>query len=154
MRAAPGTDFALLIARDPRSLLATWQVTPATRLRALRALGRRAVGAVPACRLRRGDGRVCEAELPPDAAEWVARAEPAQGYVLEVGIRTADGGFTTLARSAPTTTPAAEPSPDHTVRWVSAAAPTLPRTWAWSGRRVDVPATPRPQRGSSDVHGS
>ncbi len=130
------SDRALLLARDPWHLFAAWDVEPTTRLRALRGLGRHAVGATPAVRLVRDDGPLPPLDLPPGAGERVLDAAPGRDHVLEVGLRLRDGSFVALARSPSTSTPPATVSPDTTVTWVHAAAPTTPTDVRWPGRRV------------------
>ncbi|HXJ35776.1 MAG TPA: DUF4912 domain-containing protein [Candidatus Eisenbacteria bacterium] len=130
------SDRALLLARDPWHLFAAWDVEPATRLRALRSLGRRAVAALAAVRLVRDDGPQPPIDLPPGAGERVLDAVPGRSHVLEVGLRLRDGSFVALVRSPPASTPPATVSPDTTVTWVHAAAPTTPIDVRWSGRRV------------------
>jgi hypothetical protein len=146
------SDRALLLARDPWHLFAAWDVEPATRLSALRSLGRRAIGATAALRLVRDDGPQPLVDLPPGARDRLLDADPGRGHVLEVGLRLRDGTFVALVRSQSASTPPATVSPDTTVTWVHAAAPTTLIDATWSGRRVP-PVRLVPRGGpSSHVH--
>jgi hypothetical protein len=143
---AYGHDRLVLLPRDPGWVFAYWEVTPAVRGNALRALGVEAEGARDVLRVYdvtfltfTGDNAwfSFDIELLPGADRWyVSVPRPAAAYVAEIGLRTRTGRFVPLVRSSTVSTPRAAPSADTAVHWVelrrdgsTAAAPdrALPR---------------------------
>jgi hypothetical protein len=166
-----GRDRIVLLPRDPWWVFAYWEVTPSTRIGALRALGAQAEGAREVLRVYdvtfitfTGDNAWLsfDVDVAPGADHWYLNVgRPAASFCVELGLRTADGRFLPLARSNVVTTPRSSASPDTTVRWVELARGT-PREIAgeWRGGRVDAPAPEGATDGapvgegprSSDVH--
>jgi len=166
---AYGRDRITLLPRDPWWLFAYWEITPATRVNALRALGAEAEGAREILRVYdvtfitfTGDNawQSFDVELPPGADRWYLNVgRPAASFCVEIGLATPGARFLPLARSPIATTPRATPSADTTVRWVDLAAgtPEVSRTWDAAGlprleseRAAAEIADDRPR--SSDVH--
>jgi hypothetical protein len=160
---AYGVDRIGLLARDPWWVFAYWELTPTTRIAALRALGSDGEGAREVLRIHdvtfitfTGDNawQSIDVELPPGAQSWYVNvAHPAAAYCAEIGLRTAGGRFVALARSNTVHTPPASPSTDASVRWARVGegraneAPV-----AWNGQRVPVLPAPDGRRanGSSE----
>lgn len=144
---AYGRDRCVLMPRDPWWLFAFWEVTPSTRVAALRALGAEAEGAAEVLRVFErppgGAERLAfDVELTPGADRWyVPLGHPGGAYVVEVGLRTARGRFVPLVRSNPAMVPAATPSDRTEVEWVTVRANGTPdpTTAPWSGHRVAEP---------------
>lgn len=144
---AYGRDRCVLVPRDPWWLFAFWEVTPTTRVAALRALGAEAEDAAEVLRvLERPPGAperlAFDVELTPGADRWyVPLARPGGAWVVELGLRTAHGGFVPLVRSNPAVAPAAAPSEQTDVEWVTVRpdAPPAPTPATWSGQRVADP---------------
>jgi hypothetical protein len=144
---AYGEDRIALMVRDPWWLFAYWELTPTTRVAALRALGADGEGAREVLRVHdvtlitfTGDNawQSIDVELPPGADSWYVNvSRPAAAYCAEIGLRMASGRFVALARSNTASTPAASPSGDTTVRWARLGE-GLPRETAvpWSGQRL------------------
>ena len=66
-------------------------------------------------------------EVREDSNSWYVNLwRDAKHYSGEIGLRTADGTFETLARSNEIATPRAGPSPDLDFFWVEARTPCLP----------------------------
>jgi len=165
-----GCDRITLLPRDPWWLFAHWEITPATRVNALRALGAEAEGAREILRVYdvtfitfTGDNawQSFDVELPPGADRWYLNVgRPAASFCVEIGLATPGARFLPLARSPIATTPRATPSADTTARWVDLAAagtPEVARTWDGAGpprleseRAAAEIADGRPR--SSDVH--
>jgi hypothetical protein len=139
----------VLLARDPWSLFAHWEISPVERVEALRELGGEGEGVREVVRVHGPDGDGLpswDLEIEPGAQRLHFRVErPGRAYRVEVGLRTQSGRFVSLVSSNTVTTPAAAPSPDLGVRWVAlggeAAATEVAGTW--SGQRVasELPAT-------------
>ncbi len=166
---AYGCDRIVLLPRDPWSLFAEWEITPATRVNALRALGAEAEGAREILRVYdvtfitfTGDNawQSFDVELPPGTERWYLNVgRPAASFCVEIGIVTPRALFLPLARSNVVTTPRAAPSADTTVRWVDIArggATEIARPW--NGDRLAAEPSERASaevangRPSSDVH--
>jgi len=141
---AYGCDRILLLLRDPWWAFTYWEITPATRVHALRALGAEAEGARELLRVYdvtfitfTGDNawQSFDVELPPGADHWYLNVgRPAASFCVEIGLATPGGRFLPLARSNVVTTPRATPSPDATVRWVDVAAGAVRESVrAWEG---------------------
>lgn len=170
---AYGYDRLVLLVRDPWWVYAYWEVTPNTRISALRALGAEGEGAREVVRVYdvtfitfTGDNawRWFDVETGPGADHWyvnVGRA--ATSFCAELGLRTPAGRFQPLVRSNTITTPRSAPSPDTSVRWVELRphGPPVETTVAWNGGRLAgsaaapaassaSPVDDRPR--SSDVH--
>ncbi len=139
---AYGCDRIVLLPRDPWWVFTYWEITPTTRVQALRALGAEAEGARELLRVYdvtfitfTGDNawQSFDVELPPGADRWYLNVgRPAASFCVEIGLATPGGRFLPLARSNVVTTPRATPSPDTTVRWVEVAAGAVcesARTW-------------------------
>ncbi len=135
---------AALIARDPWSLFAHWEVPAVRRVEMLRALGTDGETAREVLRLydtAQLASTFRDVELAPGAGHAdIGDVAPGRSYRVEIGLRTVTGRFVPLVASTVASTPPAAPSDDTTVRWVSLAAATAPREVAasWSGRRVPV----------------
>lgn len=144
---AYGRDRCVLMPRDPWWLFAFWEVTPTTRIAALRALGAEAEGALEVLRVFErpagGAERLAfDVELTPGADRWyVPLAHPGGAFVVELGLRTARGRFVPLVRSNPAVAPAAAPSEQTDVEWVTvpATGTPAPASAPWSGQRVEDP---------------
>lgn len=144
---AYGRDRCVLMPRDPWWLFAFWEVTPTTRVAALRALGAEAEGASEVLRVFErppgGAERLAfDVELTPGADRWyVPLAHPGGAWVVELGLRTVRGRFVPLVRSNPAVAPAAAPSEQTDVEWVTVRANGAPDPAAapWSGQRVGDP---------------
>ena len=169
---AYGRDRIVLLPRDPWWAFAYWEITPSTRLLALRALGAEGEGAREVLRVYdvtflsfTGDNAWLsfDLELPPGTDNWYLNpSRPAASYLVEIGLRTAAGRFLPLARSNMVTLPRPSPSPDTKLRWarLSRHAPPIESTVAWGGHRLGPPAgpsgdgapTPGAEPRSSDVH--
>jgi hypothetical protein len=160
-----GHDRIVLLPRDPWWAFAYWEVSPSTRVQALRALGLEAEGAREVLRVYdvsfitfTGDNAwlSVDIELPPGADRWyVNLARPAASFCAELGLRTPQGRFLPLARSNIIAIPPASPSPDSSVRWLHLGDGVARETAAaWTGVRLpsaeDVPGDARPR--SSDLH--
>src|SRR5581483_5745739 len=160
-------DRIVLLPRDPWWAFAYWEITPTTRVRALRALGSDAEGAREVLRVYdvtfltfTGDNAWLsfDVELTPGADRWYLNlGRPAASFCVEIGLRTPGGRFLPLARSNTVTTPRSSPSPDTSVRWVDVRHGTPGEAPAWNGQRMPAgddlspdPADERPR--SSDVH--
>ena len=139
---AYGCDRIVLLPRDPWWVFTYWEITPTTRVQALRALGAEAEGARELLRVYdvtfitfTGDNawQSFDVELPAGADRWYLNVgRPAASFCVEIGLATPGGRFLPLARSNVVTTPRATPSPDTTVRWVEVAAGAVcesARTW-------------------------
>jgi hypothetical protein len=147
---AYGVDRIALIPRDPWWVFAYWEVTPETRIRALRSLGDAAAEAREILRVYdvtfltfTGDNAWLsfDVELPAGADRWYLNvSRPAASYCVEVGLHTAGGRFLPLARSNVVTTPRVAPSPDTSVTWVRLRRNDAPLVMpgAWSGTRLPV----------------
>ena len=165
-----GRDRIILLPRDPWWTFTYWEVTPATRVRALRALGAEGERAREILRVYditfltfTGENAWLsfDVELPPGADHWYLNVgRPAASFCVEVGLRTAAGRFLPLARSNVVTTARSSPSPDTSVRWVELRPEAMrPTTVAWTGRRVPErdtngggPPLPEAESASSEVH--
>ena len=141
---AYGCDRIVLLPRDPWWVFTYWEITPTTRVQALRALGAEAEGARELLRVYdvtfitfTGDNawQSFDVELPPGADRWYLNVgRPAASFCVEIGLATPGGRFLPLARSNVVTTPRATPSPDTTVRWVEVAAGAVRESArAWEG---------------------
>ncbi|MCW5891866.1 MAG: DUF4912 domain-containing protein [bacterium] len=144
---AYGRDRCVLLPRDPWWLFAFWEVTPTTRVAALRALAAEAEGAVEVLRvferpLGGAERLAFDVELTPGADRWyVPLGRPGGAWVVELGLRTARGRFVPLVRSNPAVAPAAAASEQTEVEWVTVRAQggPDPAATAWSGQRVAEP---------------
>jgi len=160
---AYGRDRLVLLPRDPWTAFAYWEVTPTSRVRALRALGSEAEGAREVLRVYdvtfltfTGDNAWLsfDVELPGGADHWYLNVgRPGASFCAEIGLRTPAGRFLPLARSNTVATPRAAPSPDTAVRWVNLRSGGTVEPAAWHGTRLPL-ADARPGRGSrsSDAH--
>ena len=125
---AYGVDRLTLLARDPSSLFAYWEVTPRRREPALAALGPEAEGASQVLRLY-ADGAdadtIVDVELPADlGSRYVTVSNPGASCRAEIGLGTASGRFVPLLSSNTVRMPSAAPSRDTSVVWdVVARAP-------------------------------
>src|SRR5207245_462354 len=118
---AYGCDRIVLLPRDPWWVFTYWEITPTTRVQALRALGAEAEGARELLRVYdvtfiafTGDNawQSFDVELPPGADRWYLNVgRPAASFCVELGLPTPGGRFLPLARSNVVTTPRATPSP-------------------------------------------
>ena len=159
---AYGRDRIVLLPRDPWWVFTYWEITPATRVQALRALGTEAEGARELLRVYdvtfitfTGDNawRSFDVELPPGADHWYLNVgRPAASYCVEIGLASAGGRFLPLARSNAVTTPRATPSPDTTVRWVDLAAGSVQET-ARAGDATPPPIALTESTGAEPVDG-
>ena len=140
-----GQGRAVLVARDPQSLFAHWEIPPVRRVEALRSLGAEGEHTREILRVfetARIPPAFRDIELAPGADRTNIPVEHAgRAYRVEVGLRTASARFVPLAMSNLVSTPAAQPSDDTSVRWVALDANGAPRevTVAWDGRRVTTP---------------
>ena len=144
----------MLLPRDPWCAFSYWEVTPTTRLRALRVLGAEGEGAREVLRVYdvtfitfTGDNAWLsfDIEIAPGTHHFYLNlSRPAASYLVEVGLRTPAGRFLPLARSNTITLPRPEPSPDTTVRWVRLGrhAPPTNTATGWGGERVPSPPGP------------
>jgi len=151
---AYGRDRIVLLPRDPWCAFSYWEVTPTTRLRALRVLGAEGEGAREVLRVYdvtfitfTGDNAWLsfDIEIAPGTHHFYLNlSRPAASYLVEVGLRTPAGRFLPLARSNTITLPRPEPSPDTTVRWVRLGrhAPPTNTAAGWGGERVPTPPGP------------
>jgi len=156
-----GTDRLVLLPRDPWWLFAYWEITPASRVEALRALGDEAAGTREVLRVYdvtfiEFDGQNAwswfDVDFAPGAESWYVNVgKPATSYCAELGLRTASGRFLPLVRAATVQTPSSQPAPEAQVRWAT-LKPTAGGSpgVAWSGRYV--PTDPAGAPGSSDLH--
>lgn len=157
---AYGRDRLVLLVRDPHTIFAYWEVTPTTRVQALRTLGVEAEGAREVLRVYdvtfvtfTGDNAwlSLDVELTPGAESWYVNvSRPGASYCAEVGLRTSTGRFLPLVRSNTVTTPRSSPSPDTRVRWADLrhGAPARAGTVHWDGSRL--PSAAASYEGSSD----
>jgi len=138
---AYGQSRVVLVARDPWSLFAHWDIQPVRRVEVLRGLGADGEHAEEVLRLfdtAAPHVSFRDLVLAPGAARaHLDVPDAGRTYRVEVGLRTATGRFIPLATSNLATTPAAQPSHDTSVRWVAprtdgAADVIVP----WNGRRV------------------
>jgi hypothetical protein len=141
-----GRCRAVLVARDPWSLFAHWEVPPARRIEVLRWLDGEGEETREVLRLSDTTSTPLafhDVELPPGAQRIHLEANPGRTYRAEIGIRTLRGRFIPLATSDLALTPAALPSSDTSVRWVTVADGGMPReaAVAWSGSRVPMGGT-------------
>jgi hypothetical protein len=160
-----GHDRVVLLPRDPWWAFAYWEVTPTTRVQALRALGAEAEGAREVLRVYdvtfitfTGDNAwlSVDVELPPGADRWYVNLwRPGASFCAELGLRTPQGRFLPLARSNVIASPPSSPSPDSSVRWLHLGDGVACETAAaWTGVRLppaeNLPGDAGPR--SSDVH--
>jgi hypothetical protein len=143
---AYGVNRAVLTARDPCCLFVWWEITPVSRVEALRSLGAEAEGAREVLRVHRGIYPGCrhvdEVLLTPGAERWYVEVEPGDTWTVEVGLRTLGGRFVSLVRSNPVDSPPAEPSDDTAVRWVTVGRQGVtPAAPDWSGQWVPTEAS-------------
>ena len=143
-----GRDRIVFLPRDPWWAFAYWEVTPTSRVRALRALGADGEGAGEVLRVYdvtfltfTGDNAWLsfDVELPPGADHWYLNVgRPAASFCVEVGLRTRGGRFLPLARSNVITTSRSSPSPDTTARWIDLRqdAPRDAVVAPWPGTRL------------------
>ena len=136
---------AVLLARDTHSLFAHWEIHPVRRIETLRAMGADGETAREVMRVFEIGTMPPfwqDVEIDPGAQRAYASAEPGKTYRVEVGLRTANGRFVTLAMTNTVTAPSAEPSPDTAVHWVTLEPGQPPRDVAapatWTGRRVET----------------
>ncbi len=165
-----GRDRIVLLPRDPWWVFAYWEVTPTTRINALRTLAAQAEGAREVLRVYdvtfitfTGDNAwlFFDVEVAPGAdRSYLNVGRPAASFCVELGLRSGNGRFLPLVRSNVVTTPRSSPSPDTAVRWVELGR-GAPREVAaeWRGERVEprdggagdgTPIGERPR--SSDLH--
>jgi hypothetical protein len=141
---AYGSDRIVLLPRDPWWVFTYWEITPTTRVHALRALGAEAEGARELLRVYdvtfitfTGDNawQSFDVALPPGADRWYLNVgRPAASFCVEIGLATSGGRFLPLARSNVVTTSRATPSPDTTVHWVEVGAGAVRESArAWEG---------------------
>jgi hypothetical protein len=160
---AYGRDRIVLLPRDPWTAFAYWEVTPTSRVQALRALGSDAEGAREVLRVYdvtfltfTGDNAWLsfDVELPGGADHWYLNVgRPGASFCAEIGLRTPGGRFLPLARSNTIATPRAAPSPDTTVRWVNLRSGGAVEATAWEGTRLPLSEAPPDRRSrSSDAH--
>jgi hypothetical protein len=131
---AYGREQLILLARDPWTLFAYWEIAPGTRVATLRALGAEAGAAREVLRVYdvtfvtpTGDQAwlAFDIELPARASSAYATvARPGASYSVQIGLRTQTNRFLPMARSNTVTLPPAAPSPDTTVRWMQVLAGT------------------------------
>ncbi|HZP43342.1 MAG TPA: DUF4912 domain-containing protein [Candidatus Binatia bacterium] len=160
---AYGDDRLVLLVRDPWWVYAYWEVTPNTRIAALRELGAEAEGARELVRVYdvtfitfTGDNawRSFDVEITPGADHWYVNVgRPATSFCAELGLLTPAGRFRPLVRSNTVTTPRSSPSPDTSVRWVELRPnePPVETRAAWNGGRVPGPAGTAATTGPSPV---
>lgn len=161
---AYGQSRAVLVARDPWSLFVHWEVPPVRRVEVLRWLDAEGEDTRELLRLHDTTGvpvTFHDVDLAPGAERMHLQADPGRTYRAEIGIRTLRGRFVPLATSNPASTPAALPSADTGVRWVTLTDGGPPReaAVAWSGGRVSAHGTATalaahgrsPRAGSSDA---
>jgi hypothetical protein len=162
-----GRDRIVFLPRDPWWAFTYWEITPTSRVRALRALGADGEGASEVLRVYdvtfltfTGDNAwlSVDVELPPGTDHrYLELGRPGASFCVEIGLRTRSGRFLPLARSNVITTPRSFPSPDTTARWVDLRtdAPRDAVVPPWSGTRLpdslDASA-PDDRPHSSDVH--
>jgi len=148
-----GRDRIVLLLRDPSWLLAYWEITPATRVHALRALGAEAEGAREMLRIYdvtfitfTGDNawQSFDVELRPGADHWYLNVgRPGASFCVEIGLATPGGRFLPLVRSNVVITPRATPSPETTVRWADVAGDAVQDiARAWEGTPLPESAPP------------
>jgi len=167
-----GRDRIVLLPRDPWWTFTYWEITPTTRVQALRALGAEGEGAREVLRVYdvtfitfTGDNAWLsfDVELPPGAGHWYLNVgRPAASFCVEIGLRTRAGRFLPLARSNVVTTPRSAPSPDTTARWVDlrqgpaevveSPGPPPAHLGERSADRGDSGTSPGSGPRSSDVH--
>lgn len=136
---AYGVNRAVLTSRDPCCLFVWWEITPVSRVEALRALGPEGEGAREVLRVHRGlhpsFRHVDDVLLTPGAERWYVEVEPGDTWTVEIGLRTQGGRFVSLVRSNPVASPPSEPSADTAVRWVTVGRQgATPATPEWSGQ--------------------
>jgi Domain of unknown function (DUF4912) len=146
---ATGNGELVVLARDPWSLFAYWDLPASVRVARLRTLGPAARDAEEALRLTplpAGDPIVLV--LPAGTARRFVRVEPpGRSWLVEFGLRTQDGTFIPWLRADPISTPAERPSDDTTVYWMAVTpnAPPIPAERRWNGARLPRAAeTPAP----------
>ena len=151
---AYGRDRIVLLPRDPWWAFSYWEVTPTTRLRALRELGAEGEGAREVLRVYdvtfitfTGDNAWLSFDIeiaPGTDYFYLNLSRSAASYLVEIGLRTPAGRFLPLARSNTITLPRPEPSPDTTVRWVRLGrhAPPTGTVAGWAGERLPTPPGP------------
>jgi hypothetical protein len=150
-----GTDRLVLLARDPWWVFAWWEITPGTRVEALRTLGDDADGARDVLRLH--DGTLADAatnptfvdvEFAPGAESWYVNVgRPGATLCAEVGLRTASGRFVRLTRSNTIRMPPAQPAGPSPVRWATlrpAASGGPGVAWSERSAAADVPSDSSP----------
>jgi len=144
---AYGQSRAVLMARDPWWLFAHWEVPPVRRVEVLRALGVEGEGTREVLRVYEvaaDSSASWDIELPPGAERTDIHVDrPGRSYRVEIGLRTAAGRFVCLVTSNLVVAPAAEPSRDTSVRWVTVADArrVISSSADWSGRRVPAATT-------------
>jgi hypothetical protein len=144
---AYGQSRVVLVAREPWSLFAHWDIQPVRRVEVLRGLGVEGEHAEEVLRLYdilAPHISFRDLVLAPGAARaHLDVADAGRTYRVEVGLRTSTGRFVPLATSNLATTPTAQPSADTSVRWVAprtdGASPEVSEPW--NGRRVAAVAT-------------
>jgi len=146
---AYGRDRLVALPRDPWWLFLCWEIVPATRIGALRDLGARAEGVREVLRLdvlpETPDAApaAIDVEVPAGVDHWYLHVgRPGTLLAVELGLRATDGTSVALVRSQPVRTPAANVSPDTTVRWVTVQrhGPPVPTERRWNGHVVPAVA--------------
>jgi hypothetical protein len=161
---AYGQSRVAVVARDPWSLFAHWEIPPVRRVEVLRGLGAEGEQTQEILRLYE------PATIPPTFRDLTLLAGTGRAHIdvahsgrtyrVDIGLRTASGRFVALAMSDLVSTPAAQPSDDSSARWVTlgpdGAATEV--AVAWADRRVttadtatarDTPPGAAPGRGGS-----
>ncbi len=124
---AYGDDRIALMSKDPYWLHAYWELTPASLTRAWEMLGH--TTAYPALRVHHfGPGAAgahegsFDIEVSEQARNWyIHGGRPGAGFEAEIGLKSIDGRFVGLARSARITAPSDRPSDLMDEEWLSVA---------------------------------
>ena len=110
-----GEDRIVLQARDPWYLHVYWELRSETVERGKRALG--AQDAFFALRVHELESGWFDVSVSGDLGDWYLHVTPDRGWFVEIGLKTSDGRFYSLARSNTVRTPPDKPSDRIDERW-------------------------------------
>lgn len=128
-----GYDCIVLLARDPWSAFAYWEIITTSRARTVHQFGAHSDGGRDVLRVYEvGVGTLAgqdaglwfDVDLPAGVESWYLKLPRAGGsYYVEIGLCAPGGQFLALARSNTITTPRTSPSRDDTLAWVTLGDP-------------------------------
>jgi hypothetical protein len=158
-----GDDRIHALVRSPDSIYVYWEITDEAIAHAKKHLG--AAGAHGWCNLRVYDttghdfdgtnaNGYFDVTVDRDARDYFFDLRrPTASFYVEVGIKTHEGFFQSIARSGRADLPRKEPSPDHSLEWLSVTSDDAqhPATEPYRSKFVPRPA---PTPDTRDTHAS